>query len=131
MVAYNKRITEMIDLSQVPTDILREELERRRLAAKVEREKAAYEKVCCKNCAYRVYNKSHFTNTMFEETWVCLKRPKEPPAKIPFGRVPDYNKSYYVCGRQYNGCKMFIHKNSEKGQKIVKRNQIMAFRAID
>lgn len=122
---------ETIDLSQVPTELLKEELEKRRKIAKAEREKAAYEKICCKNCAYRVYNKPWRNNTLYEETWVCLKRPKPVPLKVPFGRLPDYNKSYYVCGSQYNGCKMFLHKDSEKGKKIVQENRTMSFRAIE
>lgn len=119
----------MIDLSKIPTDILKQELEKRRVAAKEQREKDLYEKVCCKNCAYRVYGKTQFGGAILGETWVCKKRPKK--ADNIFGRVPDYNKAYYACHWKYNGCKMFVHKDSERGKKLVKKYMNASFRVID
>lgn len=119
----------MIDLSEIPTELLEQELIKRKAEAKEEREKLAYEKVCCKNCAYRIYGKTYYRGNILEETWVCKKRPKK--ARNIFGRVPDYNKAYYVCGYKYNGCKMFLHKDSEKGKKIIKKHINATFRVIE
>lgn len=119
----------MIDLSEIPTELLKQELEKRRAAAKAQREKELYEKVCCKNCAYRIYGKTFFRGSILAETWVCKKRPKD--INNVFGRVPDYNKAYYACDRKYNGCKMFVHKDSEKGKKLVKKFMTASFRVID
>lgn len=119
------------DLSQIPTGLLKAELERRKPIERAERERAAYEKACCKNCAYRIYSRSWSLSTMYEETWVCLKRPKRVPNKVPFGRLPEYNKAYYVCGYKYDGCEMFLHRDTPEGQEIVKANQTMALRGIE
>lgn len=121
--------TKMIDLSEIPTELLQQELDKRKKANKELREKLAYNKICCKNCAYRIYGKTKFDASMYNETWVCQKRPKIPVNA--FGRVPDYNKAYFACGNQYNGCDMFLHKDSEDGRKIIKENQTMSLRVID
>lgn len=119
----------MIDLSEIPTELLQQELDKRKKAKRELREKLAHDKVCCKNCAYRIYGKTQFTSTLYNETWVCLKRPKA--SSNIFGRVPYYNQAYFACGPQYNGCDMFLHKDSEEGREIIKGNQTMSFRVID
>lgn len=119
----------VIDLSQIPTELLEQELKKRKAEVKELREKLKREKVCCKNCAYRIYGRTYFGSSMFNETWVCLKRPKDPTNL--FGRVPSYNMAYYVCDHKYNGCELFLHKDSPKGREIVKENKTMSFRVID
>lgn len=119
----------MIDLSEIPTELLQQELDKRKRDARQLREQLMHDKVCCKNCAYRIYGKTQFTSSMYDETWVCQQRPKTP--LNTFRRVPDYNKAYFACSSQYNGCDMFLHKDSEEGQKIVKKNQSISFRVID
>ena len=91
----------MIDLSEVPTELLQQELDKRKTTERELREKLAHDKICCKNCAYRIYGKTQFDSAMYNETWVCKKKPKE--ARNLFGRVPDYNQAYYVCSYRYNG----------------------------
>ena len=130
MVADNiTNDTIMIDLSEIPTELLRQELDKREQEERRLRKKLAHDKVCCKNCAYRIYGKTQFNSSLYDETWVCQKRPKTP--QNVFGRTPDYNKAYFVCLYKYNGCNMFLHKDSEEGQKIAKKNQAMSFRVID
>lgn len=131
MAANNNIDGTMIDLSEIPTELLQQELDKRKKKERELREKAAYEKVCCKNCAYRIYGKTVHMSSLYEETWVCLKRPKRVPKRNVFGRVPDYNKAYFACSYQYNGCKMFLHKDSDKGKKIVEKNRTMSLRAIE
>lgn len=128
MVADNITDGTMIDLSEIPTELLEQELNKRKKAARELREKQRHDKVCCRNCAYRIYGKSTFSSNIMEDTWVCKKRPKTPTNV--FERVPDYNKAYYVCARQYDGCEMFLHKDSEQGQKEVKKNRRLSFRVI-
>lgn len=119
----------MIDLSEISTELLQQELDKRKRADQELRKRLAHDKVCCKNCAYRIYGKTQFSSSIYDETWVCQKRPKNPPNI--FGRVPDYNQAYFACKYQYNGCDMFLHKDSEEGQKVVKKNQTMSFRVTD
>lgn len=118
-----------IDLSKVPIELLVQELAKRKEEARKLKAKQKHEKVCCKNCAYRIYGRTHFGASIYNDTWVCLKRPKNP-ANL-FGRVPSYNMAYFVCDKKYNGCEMFLHRDSEEGKKIIKLNNTMSFRVTD
>ncbi len=120
----------MIDLSEIPTELLKQELDKRKAAAKEQKEKEKYERKCCKNCAYRIYGKTFFKGSILSETWVCKKHPKKIISI--FNNVPEYNRAYYSCNYFKNkDCKMFIHKDSEKGKKIVKKYMRASFRVID
>ncbi len=129
MAANESTEEKTIDLSQIPTELLAQEFFKRKQEAREKREELAYKKACCRNCAYRIYGKSQFNSSILQETWVCQKRPKTP--RNIFGRVPEYNKAYYACQKRYNGCKMFLHKDSPRGKKIVEKNKAMSFRVTD
>lgn len=123
--------TPAIDLSQVPTELLEQELNKRRKEAKELREELAYKKACCKNCAYRIYGKTSFDSAFYSDTWVCKKRPKKVPRRNFFGQVPKYCQAYYACDRKYDGCKMFLHKDSQKGKAIIEKNKGMYLRVTE
>lgn len=119
----------MIDLSEIPTEVLKAELEKRRLIAKAAREKAAREKVCCRNCAHRTLGKSNYRNYSAETTWICeVKRRQTITNRTYFANGPQYNYTYYVCGRKHDGCELFIHKDSETGKRIIQERKSMADR---
>ena len=120
-----------IDLSKVPTELLKQELDKRKKENKILQEKLAHEKICCKNCAYRIYGKTKFDSAIYSETWVCKRRPKLVPKRNAFGKVPDYNQAYYACDRKYDGCKKFLHKDSERGKKITAKNKHIYSRVIE
>lgn len=116
----------MIDLTNVPLEDLKAELDRRmtiqREARKAEKQSRKY----CKNCAFRFLGRANSNVMPGYETWVCYMRPKEK--KNYAGRVPEYNKVYYVCDNSIRDCEMFVHKDTKEGAKIYKKLSKMADR---
>lgn len=110
----------MIDLTSVPLEELKAELARRKEVAKEVRKKALEEKVCCRNCAYRIQGKTNGGPLQSYDSWVCYKRPKKTKNNY-FDNVPKYNQAYWACGPQYKGCPMFVHKKSVEGENITRK----------
>lgn len=105
-----------MDLSQIPLKDLEEEVARRKAEIKRLKKEAAENRICCRNCAFRVIGKSIST---YPETWVCEKRPKDHGAYK--ADVPFYLRTFMACGRMYHDkCQIFIHAKSEEGKKIIK-----------
>lgn len=116
----------MIDLSEVPTKDLKEEL-KKRIELEREARKERYEGlVRCKNCAFRISGRTNYGKLQGYESWVCYKRPKQ--FKTYFSNGPQYTKAYYACSPAIKGCGMFVHKNSEEGIKIRQKLALMADR---
>lgn len=109
----------MIDLKKVPLADLKAEVERRMELERAARKKAAEEKACCKNCAYRIFGRTSYGKIQGYESLVCYKKPKK--FKNYFNDGPKYNQAYYACSPVIKGCEMFVHKNSAEGIKIRKK----------
>lgn len=116
----------MIDLSEVSTKDLKDELERRMALEKEARKRASEERACCKNCAFRIFGRTSYGKLQGYESWVCYKKPKK--FKTYFNNGPQYNQAYYACSPTIKGCEMFIHKNSAEGIKIKQKLSPMADR---
>lgn len=108
------------DLSQIPTEVLQEELDKRRALKRAEREEERKNRVGCDNCAHRIYGPAQRSLCKYE-TWVCELRPLQTKHYYFSSPVP-YNKAYRVCTRLFDGCEMFLHKDSEEGKKLVKKH---------
>lgn len=115
----------MIDLSEIPLEDLEAELNKRKQEIREAKIKARAEKVCCQNCAYQFFGKTNLGNLQSGDSLVCYKRPKRIPRNY-FETIPDYMQTYCACSAQYNGCTMFVHKESEEGRKIAKRLSFMS-----
>lgn len=120
----------MIDLSKVPFDVLEAEYKQRKMQENVKRIKEFKASRNCKNCAYRIAGKYNNGIQQSGESWVCYKRPKKYTSSY-FGRQPEYNQAYCVCGTQYIGCKNFLSIYSEEGEKMAKKLSKMSNRVID
>lgn len=114
----------MIDLTEVPLEDLKAELGRRANIRRIERDAEKKIKVCCENCAYRIYGRTHAGRLEYE-TWVCEARPKNKQFGYA-GNILPYNTVFYCCDAHYNNvCELFVHKESEEGKKIVKKRRKM------
>lgn len=116
----------MIDLSEVPTEELKEELKRRLALEREARKQKNKELIRCKNCAFRIPGRTSYGKLQGYDSWVCYKRPKQ--FKTYFSNGPQYTKAYYACSAAIKGCEMFVNKNTEEGIKIRQKLSLMADR---
>ena len=116
----------MIDLSEVSTKELKEELKRRKIVEREARKQRNEGLVRCKNCAFRIPGQTNYGALEGYDSWVCYKKPKQ--FKTYFNNGPQYTKAYYACSPAIKGCRMFVNKNSEEGIKIRQKLSMMADR---
>lgn len=116
----------MVDLSEVPTEALKEELERRIAINKKARREKFEGLIRCKNCAFRIPGRTGYGKLQEYDSWVCYKKPKQ--FKTYFNNGPQYTQAYYACSTAIKECGMFVHKNSAEGIKIRKKLSVMADR---
>lgn len=113
----------IVDLTTVPLEDLKAELNRRKIIAQEARKKARDEKVCCKNCVYRIQGRTNNGLLQTYDSWVCYRRPKK--FRNYLEHAPKYNQAYFACNNRIKECSMFVHKKSPKGLKIRDRLFLM------
>lgn len=118
------------NLDNVPFEELEEAYWRRRRQKIQEHKKEIASRHNCRNCAYRIYARTWQGGLQGHETWVCQMRPKMN--KSYHSTMPIYARSYRSCSNLTTlDCEMFVHRESEKGKQIVRKNQTMAERLSD
>lgn len=111
-------------LDKIPFKELYKYFQKRKADHSVELKETKSQRHICKNCAFRIWGKVYKNGSIHGgSTWVCIKKPK----KIKSGYaddLPAYMKAYKVCRMtSIKPCKMFLHKDSEEGKKVVEHNR--------
>lgn len=121
----------MNDLDNVSFEELKKEYLKRLEIRRKQKKEMIRTRPRCHNCAHRIWGKVFGSGSTNHETWVCEKKPKNMHRFVYGTYVLPYMQAYMSCLTQHEDCEMFVHKDSEQGQKIIRKRSSMADRIAD